>query len=170
MNRHGTSIGLIFALASVGCGGAQLPPDPAGAPVAVMEPEPLRIAGTTIGPSGRATPFGVSGADPYATLEGSTLDPTYAYTPQNPVRVGGFSSDDPEAAQRAFLNALWGPQGQPIYYERIGSCCPLPDMGMLDAFALTYEGLEGPPLVVYVDLYHSDRVWLPLGLRGAPQR
>jgi hypothetical protein len=132
----------------------------------IREPDALRISGVTIGPEGRARPFGVSGGEPVANLDGDTIDPTYAYSPENPIRLGGHATGDAELRQSAYLNALFGPQGQPIYYGRIGSCCPLPDYGVLDAFELTYEGLAAP-LVIYIDLYHRGPLQVPVGLRGA---
>jgi hypothetical protein len=159
---------LVILLA--GCGAAAPPPSlrsTALDPVTVTEPADPPISGTTIGPAGRATPFGVSGGDPIAQLVGPTADPTYAFTPENPARVGGFGDDsNPESGEQSFLNALWGPQGQPIYYQRIGSCCPQGDFGMLDAFAVTYPGLEGEALVLYLDVYHRDDLRVPVGLRG----
>ncbi len=137
----------------------------ATAPVETTELRPAAISGVTIGPEGRATPWGVSGGDPLAALEGPTLDPTYGYNPENPVRVGGVEDEDnPESGQQGFLNALLGPQGQPIYYERIGSCCPNPDFGMLDAFAITYEGMGDAHLVLYLDAYHRAPLYVPVGL------
>lgn len=159
-----------IALVLVGCGGAAHASvrDVALAPAEVTEPEGLRVAAVTIGPEGRSTPFGVSGGDPIAALEGPTLDPTYGFTPENPARVGGFGDEDPESGEKSFLHALWGPEGQPVYFERIGSCCPIEPFGMLDAFAVTYPGLEGEPLVLYLDAYHRAPLHVPMGLRGAP--
>jgi hypothetical protein len=151
---------LVAALALGGCGGARAMPDTSR----VTEPPGPSITATTIGRAGRATPFGVSGVGDVAVIDGTTLDPTYGYTPENPVRVGGFGSDDPESGQRAYLGALYGPEGQPIYYERVGSQ-PGADC-VLDVFAITYEGLGDQPLLLYVDLYHRERLRAPLGLRG----
>ena len=61
-----------------------------------------------------------------------TADKTYAYSPDNPVRVGGGIADGPARA-RAYLEHLRGPDGQAITYSRLG---PLERNG---ALLYTYE-------------------------------
>ncbi|HOF15947.1 MAG TPA: hypothetical protein PLF32_01295 [Bacteroidales bacterium] len=94
-------------------------------------------------------------------------DSTYGYTEENPVMVGGVSEGPKN--QRRFLNALSGPNGERIKYYRIGSCCPFETEnsawgGMLDKYDVTYEGLE-KSLIIYINLYDSDTLKVPVGLK-----
>ena len=131
-----------------------------------MEPDSeLVIQGATLN-RGRVTPYGVSGGPQMMELRESTGDPSYGYTPQNPVRVGGRS----EEAEVRYLSSLFGPEGQPIFYERIGSCCSTEKHQPLDAFRILYEGLGQRPLVLYLDVYELEEPRVPMGLRGVPVR
>lgn len=81
----------------------------------------------------------------------------YGYGRGNPVRTGG--EEDGAARQRAWLDRLRGPAGERIRYRRLGACCqsrsPQGEItGMLDAYAVTYAGLERP-VVLYLDMYSS---------------
>ncbi len=144
----------------VGCGGARAIPDT----TRVTEPDGPRVTATTIGSAGRGTPFGVSGVGAVTVIEGTTIDPTYAYTRENPARVGGFGSEDPESGESSYLASLYGPHGEPLYYERLGSQ-PGYD-GILDVFAITYDGLGDEALILYLDPYHRESLRAPLGLTG----
>jgi hypothetical protein len=100
-----------------------------------------------------------------------TEDPTYGYTAGNPVQVGGHREVG-NLYQQRFLNALWGPLGQPIAYERVGSCCPFETQdgemgGLLDVYRITYEGLEDP-IHLYLDLYRNGEIRVPVGLEARP--
>ncbi|HEU0015124.1 MAG TPA: hypothetical protein VFQ45_15650 [Longimicrobium sp.] len=98
-----------------------------------------------------ALPADAPGADPREAGD------EFGYGRGNPVRVGG---DVPNGAarQRRYLDALRGPQGQPVTYTRLGSCClfrtPHSERGQgaLDAYEVTYEGLARP-VVLYFDMY-----------------
>jgi len=49
-----------------------------------------------------------------------STDPTYGFEQPNPVKVGGDAFGGP-ARERAYLDVLLGPNGEPIAYERSGS-------------------------------------------------
>jgi hypothetical protein len=88
---------------------------------------------------------------------------SYGFTPENPIHVGG----GPEG-QQAFLEMLRGPEGQPLAWRRLGSCCEfetpngLMGLGLLDLYEVTYEGLDRP-IILYLDMYESGPVMAPLG-------
>ena len=54
-------------------------------------------------------------------IEQYSEDATYGYTEDNPIMVGG-GVDGPKN-ERRYLNALAGPGGEVLRYERLGSCC-----------------------------------------------
>ena len=116
---------------------------------------------------GKATPHGRSDtADAYFPLDVTADDPSYGYSPDNPIRVGGIQQGP--SRERMYLNALMGPNGEPIEYERIGSCCPFSTPngfkggGLLDAFRVTYEG-HASPITLYINFYDESPLRIPDG-------
>lgn len=96
-------------------------------------------------------------------------DKTYGYTQENPIMVGGAMQRQGPINQRRFLNALAGPNGESISFERLGSCCSFHtrngmfgNSGMLDMYEITYEGLE-TPITLYINMYDSDVLKVPVG-------
>ena len=92
----------------------------------------------------------------------------YGYSQKTPVQVGGGFGDGGHNTYR-YLNALLGPQGQPVHYTRIGTCCPFktPNSpfegeGILEVYEITYEG--GKPARLYFDWYDSGDLSIPVGL------
>lgn len=103
-------------------------------------------------------PPGSGGPDP------RELSDEYGYGRRNPIHVGG-GSESGAANQRAYLDGLRGPAGQPVTYRRLGSCCSFrsrhaPQGGALDAYEVTFEGIERPVLL-YLDLYTPPEGALP---------
>lgn len=97
-------------------------------------------------------------------------DPTYGYTEGNPIMVGKAGGSGP-LNERRFLNALTGPNGEPVKYSRIGSCCHFitknglfDNAGLLDKYSVTYEGLE-KEIVLYINMYDSDVLKIPVGFK-----
>jgi len=96
-----------------------------------------------------------------------TTDETYGYTEKNPIMVGSVGGGP--LNERRFLNALLGPNGEQISYQRLGSCCPFQtkngtfsDTGFLDKYAITYQGLD-TSIVLYINMYDSDVLKVPVG-------
>lgn len=118
---------------------------------------------------GKGVPNGRSDtSDGYIPLFRVATDPSYGLTAENPVRLGGVVREGP-SREKAYLNALRGPAGQPIEYERIFSCCPfetprgVSGTGFLDAFRITYEG-QAAPVTVYINMYDDGLPMVPAGL------
>jgi hypothetical protein len=96
---------------------------------------------------------------------------TYGFSPENPIHVGGGP-----AGQEEFLESLRGPQGEPVAWRRLGSCCEfetpngIMGYGLLDLYEVIYEGLERP-VILYLDMYEAEAVYAPTGftLGGAPE-
>lgn len=106
-----------------------------------------------------------------------TSDKTYGYTEENPVKVGGVSEGP--ANERRFLNALTGPNGEKISYERQGSCCPFKTdkgmfgMGLLDIYTVWYEDGDTGVTVektILINMYDADELKVPVGFgsKGFP--
>ena len=99
-------------------------------------------------------------------------DETYGYTAENPVRVGGGRSAGVRNQLR-YLNALKGPQGQAVTYERQASCCAFKtrrgavgNTAMLDVYAVTWTG-KTTPVTVYINMYRGGKLMAPQGFTGA---
>jgi hypothetical protein len=84
-------------------------------------------------------------------------DPSYGYTKDNPIKVGGGDFDGPPR-ERAYLDNLAGPKGEKISYERTGSI----GFGdtILDAFVIT--GLS-KKITLYIDEYSYTEPQAPVG-------
>lgn len=96
--------------------------------------------------------------------EGSCListDPTYGYTPQNPIKVGGDWLDGP-SREKNYLGVLTGPQGQPV--SVLGRSSEEKDGVILDIYIITYQGLE-KNVFLYLDEYQYDEPRIPVGLK-----
>ena len=59
---------------------------------------------------------------PIVRLTKKATDDKYGFTPEHPVKVGTGPEGGP-ANQQIYLELLRDAQGQPISYERQGSCC-----------------------------------------------
>ncbi len=97
-----------------------------------------------------------------------TVDPTYGYTEENPIKVGGFEEDQGPDNEQRFLESLRGPKGQRVRFERNGHCCPFATpaselgLGFLDVYEVTYDGL-GVPVKLYINMYDKDKLQAPKG-------
>lgn len=97
-------------------------------------------------------------------------DPTYGYSQENPIMVGGSVMNGP-MNERRFLNALMGSNGEPRTYTRLGSCCHFKtknglnnDTGLLDKYSVMHKGLE-KEVILYINMYDSDTLKIPVGFK-----
>jgi hypothetical protein len=86
-----------------------------------------------------------------------SIDKTYGYTQENPVKVGGDAFDGPPR-ERAYLDNLLGANGEKISYKRIGSI-PFGNT-ILDAFEITVAGKK---ITIYIDEYAYAELQAPVG-------
>ncbi|MFD2720144.1 hypothetical protein ACFST9_15580 [Hymenobacter monticola] len=114
---------------------------------------------------------GASGVLPFLVQEIST-DATYGFTETNPVRVGGGLEAGARNQQR-YLNALLGPKGQTIEYQREASCCAFKieqggvlNEGQLDVYTITWKG-QKEPVKLYLNMYEEGQLAAPVGLTAA---
>lgn len=99
-------------------------------------------------------------------------DKTYGFSEENPIMVGGAKDSEGPLNERRFLNALLGPNGEAITYERSGSCCyfktdnaTFGTGGMLDMYEISYDGIK-TPLILYFNMYDSDDLKVPIGFKA----
>ena len=95
-------------------------------------------------------------------------DATYGYSEKNAIKVGNGDMKSGPASERAFLNALKGPNGEKIAYVRRGSCCGVKSehspfgVAMLDRYEITYKGLD-KPIILYINMYDPGVLQAPKG-------
>ena len=95
-------------------------------------------------------------------------DATYGYSEKNAIKVGNGDMKSGPASERAFLNALQGPNGEKITYVRRGSCCGVKSehspfgVAMLDRYEINYKGLH-KPIILYINMYDPGVLQAPKG-------
>jgi hypothetical protein len=95
-------------------------------------------------------------------------DPTYGLSPNNPIQVGGAANSEGPLNERRFLNALAGPNKEPLTYFRAGSCCPVKSdngfmgMAMLDNYRVTWEGSKDT-VSIFINMYDFGELKAPKG-------
>lgn len=102
-------------------------------------------------------------------LSVQSTDSTYAFTANNPVKVGGVHKSTGPINERKFLNALLGPAGESVSYFRRGSCCffNTPNgfdkkSGLLDRYAVTWENSKDT-FDIYINMYDEGDLYIPVG-------
>lgn len=112
-------------------------------------------------------------------IDGVSADPTYGFSPGNPILLGGLGRDIPPSRpvlgelQQAFFGLLRGPNGQTVRWRRRGACCPSPgknllgDQGLIDTYLVGFgdsAGFKGQrPVRVFIDHYRRGPLKAPIG-------
>lgn len=86
-------------------------------------------------------------------------DPSYGFTPDNPIHVGGGAFYAASRSKR-FLSSLRGPQGQGIHVKRLGSFEHTDD-ALLDLYQVEHAGSAHR---IYIDAYRWTEPVAPKGL------
>lgn len=90
------------------------------------------------------------GIDPQQTSD----DPTYGYTAENPIKVGGADEFSGPSTERLYLRHLRDSKFRPFRFHRLGSYGGNPDEHMVDGYELTDQ--DGETYMLYIDMYHID--------------
>lgn len=100
-------------------------------------------------------------------IEEYSDDVSYGYSKENPIKVGGAKDKEGPLNEKRFLNALVGPNGEEINYERLGSI----SVGrneftrvILDTYKVTYAGLD-KEIILYFNMYQSSKLKVPVGFK-----
>ena len=99
-----------------------------------------------------------------------STDPTYGFSEKNPVQVGGVDKMEGPLNEIRYLNALAGPNGEDVYYYRLGSCCPIKSKNdpfgagvvMLDNYRVTWEGAKDT-VSIFINMYDYGELKAPVG-------
>ncbi|MCB9423400.1 MAG: hypothetical protein H6667_26630 [Ardenticatenaceae bacterium] len=90
-----------------------------------------------------------------------SIDVAYGYTEAKAIQVGGDAFGGP-SRERAYLDNLLGPNGEPVSYERLGSL-PYNDI-ILDIFELTVGDTTA---TLFLDEYNWSEPQAPVGFTCA---
>lgn len=98
----------------------------------------------------------------------------YGLTGENPVKVGKGPAGGP-ANQRAFLDLLRDEQGNPLKYEREGSCCQYKSdnapfgFALVDRYRVKYKDRKGKKkeTIIYISFYDYEEPMIPQGFSSS---
>jgi len=88
-----------------------------------------------------------------------STDPTYGFTPDNPILIGGDYTEGPGRAQ-AYLGNLLGPAGEELSSFRLVSYNY--EGAILDVYIIKYDGLEAP-VKLHLNVYAYKSLLAPQG-------
>ncbi|WP_125719755.1 2-dehydro-3-deoxyphosphooctonate aldolase [Flavobacterium ustbae] len=97
-------------------------------------------------------------------------DKKYGYDPDYPINIFFQNTNSETLNEARFLNALAGPNGEKITYERLETCCPFPTKrsnmgaGFLNVYELKWDG-QKKPVKLYLNIYEKGILMVPMGLR-----
>lgn len=95
-------------------------------------------------------------------------DTKYGYNQDYPINLGFENEKFSPKNIPLFFNALTGPKGEKINYEKVDSCCPFPTKksvmgaGTLDIYQVTFEGSD-KKILLYINIYEKGKVLCPKG-------
>jgi hypothetical protein len=98
-----------------------------------------------------------------------STDKKYGYDKDYPINVFYYSTRNETVNQERFLNALAGPKGEKISFEKLESCCPFPTKrsemgaGFLDVYEVKWNGIK-KPILLYMNIYEKGELKVPVGL------
>ena len=96
-------------------------------------------------------------------------DKKYGFDADYPINVFYKNSKEENINAERFLNALAGPNGEKISYNKLESCCPFPTkrstMGacFLDVYELIWAG-QTQSVKLYMNIYEKGYLLVPVGL------
>ena len=105
--------------------------------------------------------------DQFVLTEYAT-DSRYGYDKDYPINLGFESEKYSPKNIALFFNALTGPKGEKISYDKVDTCCPFPTKksvmgaGTLDIYNVMLEGSD-KRIVLYINIYERSKVVCPKG-------
>ena len=95
-------------------------------------------------------------------------DGKYGYDKDYPINLGFENEKYSPKNIALFFNALTGPKGEKISYDKVDTCCPFPTKksvmgaGTLDIYNVMFEGSD-KKIVLYINIYEKSKVLCPKG-------
>lgn len=94
----------------------------------------------------------------------------YGYDKDYPINLGFENEKYAPKNVIYFFNAITGPNGEKISYEKIDTCCPFPSKrsvmgaGTLDLYEVKFEGSD-KKILLYINIYEKGKVLCPKGFK-----
>jgi tetratricopeptide (TPR) repeat protein len=106
------------------------------------------------------------------SLNKTAEDKNYGYTENDPIKVGTGPNGGP-GNQRTYLDLLRDPQGKPITYNRVGSCCAykskygIMNTALLDKYEITFRNDKDieEKVIVYISMYDYEELKIIHGFK-----
>ena len=103
---------------------------------------------------------------PILRLTASSDDNTYGFSAENPIKAGcGY--DGGPANEEAYIKLLRDAKGWPVYFQRLGTCCPFSSAngfdgkGVLDKYRIVYQPEKGKlkdkESIIYFSMYDYEQ-------------
>lgn len=94
----------------------------------------------------------------------------YGTEREYPINVFYGSSKNDSINVKRFLNALVGPHGESLNFNKVKTCCPFKSshsdmgVGLLDQYEITWPN-QKTPMLLYFNNYEKGPLLVPVGLR-----
>lgn len=95
-------------------------------------------------------------------------DDKYGYDKDYPINIFYRNTTNDSINQQRFFNALTGPNGEKIFFEKVGVCCPFPSKNsvsgaaLLDVYEVKWVG-QKTPITLYLNIYEKSQIMVPKG-------
>lgn len=95
-------------------------------------------------------------------------DNKYGYDKNYPINLGFENEKYSPKNIPLFFNAIQGPDGKKITYEKLETCCPFPSKksvmgaGTLDVYQVSFEG-SSKKVLLYINIFEKGKVLCPKG-------
>lgn len=117
------------------------------------------------------TTTSLTGSDSLIRVVGISKSSSYGYSNTNPVKLGVQDLSLGATYPEKYLSTLTGPQGEPVVFTRIKSCCPFKtanstesfkDLAVLEVYAVYFKGMDSP-VTLYINFFDEGQVLAPKG-------
>lgn len=95
-------------------------------------------------------------------------DDKYGYDKDYPINIFYRNTANDSINQQRFFNALTGPNGEKLFFEKVGICCPFPSKNsvsgaaLLDVYEVKWVG-QKTPITLYLNIYEKSPIMVPKG-------
>jgi hypothetical protein len=108
--------------------------------------------------------------DSLIKIEGVSKSTRFAFTPEEPVKLGVTKRDLALTYIEKYFNSITGPNGEVVRYKRLKSCCPYKtvnseefpyqNLAVLEVYQVLYDGLK-EPILIYINFFDEGKVMAP---------
>ncbi len=115
-----------------------------------------------------AAPYLVTNKHNAFVIKEYAADAKYGYDRDYPINIFYKNTTNDSINQQRFFNALTGPNGEKLFYEKVGVCCPFPSKNsasgaaLLDIYEVKWVG-QKTPVTLYLNIYEKSPIMVPKG-------